>query len=334
MDKKQQPKKHHYVPQCYLKNFTVNNQLYVLDIRKVQKGYKEVPTLRHTASICYFPNYYTIADHMGSVEFQLNTYDSLHIEREVLSHLENKYGKIYEKISRSIILQLQDAIDLIDFIIQLKLRNPYWMEETLKKKKDKLIDSAMDGLDFSKYSEDPRFEHIPQQVLMAIADAVKDTNKSNPTFSKEMQLFSLIQRSSTNENRNEIFRLPLIDYKWTIYEAPEHGPYFITSDNPGYSLKPNDDKTYNTNYSHPFEFFFPLSSKLCLVISSQEKDHSYTNKSSQKIYQRKMAPANKVIDINNASMQCITNLLIATDTWYLSKVAELNSPKNKKNIRS
>lgn len=327
MGKKQRPKKHHYVPQCYLKNFTFDNRLYVLDVRKVQKGYKELPTLRHTASICYFPNYYTIEENMGDSEFRLNAYDALYIERDVLSKLENKYGKIFEKLSGNIPLVLQDAIDLTDFIIQLKLRNPYWMKETLEKKKNSLIDSAMDSLDFEKFTDNPRFQHIPKELKKAIAETVRDKNKLNPTFSKQMQLFSLIQRNDDIENRNEKFRLAIINCKWMVYESPKNGPYFITSDNPGYSLKGNDGKTYNTNYSDPFMFFFPLSPKLCLVISGAEKDNSYTDKSPQKIFRRGIVTADQVIAINNSSMQCVTNLLIAVDTWYLSQIAALNKPK-------
>lgn len=62
---------------------------------------------------------------------------------------------------------LQDAIDLTDFIIQLKLRNPYWMKETLEKKKNSLIDSAMDSLDLEKFTDNPRFQHIPKELKKA-----------------------------------------------------------------------------------------------------------------------------------------------------------------------
>lgn len=327
MYEKQQPKRHHYVPQCYLKNFTLDSRLYVLDVRKVQKGYKVFPTLRHTASICYFLNYYTIEDNMGNSEFKLNAYDALYIERGVLSKLENKYGKIFKKLSGNIALMLQDAIDLTDFIIQLKLRNPYWMKEILEKKKNFLIDTAMESLDFEKFNDDHRFQNIPKELKIAITESVKLKNKLNPTFSKQMQLFSLIQRSEDIKNSNEKFRLALIDCKWIVYEAPQDGPYFITSDNPGYSLKGDDGKTYNTNYSHPFTFLFPLSPKLCLVISSNEKDNSYTGKSSKKIYRRCKVHANQVIAINNSSMQCVTNLLIGVDNWYLAQIAILNQPK-------
>jgi len=38
MTKQQVPKKHHFVPECYLKRFMLGGKLVTLDIRKVQKG--------------------------------------------------------------------------------------------------------------------------------------------------------------------------------------------------------------------------------------------------------------------------------------------------------
>jgi hypothetical protein len=327
MSKSQPPKKHHFVPQCYLKNFTQQNQIYALDVRKVQKGYKELPIQKHTAQICYFNNYYTIDAELGNSQFRLESYDALYIEVQVFSRLENRYGKLFEKITADVVLTLQDAIDLADFFIQLKLRNPYWLKETLEKKKDSFIDSAMDGLETDKFYNNPKFQHMPLELKQAVADWVRSENKTNIKFSKQMQLFSLIQRNLNQESRNEKFRLALIDCKWMIYEAPESGPFFITSDNPGYSLKGNDGLTYNTNFIDPFMFFFPISFKYCLVIDSEQKDFAYSYKNQYKHYKSGEISADLVISINNSSMQCMNNLLIAVDDWYLSQIATINNPK-------
>jgi hypothetical protein len=326
MSQHQQPKKHHFVPQCYLKNFTQENQFYVLDVRKAQKGYKELPMPKHTGQICYFNNYYTIDENIGSSQFRLDTFDALYIEIEVLSRLENRYGKIFDKLSTNTRLSLQDAINVADFIIQLKLRNPYWMRETLEKKKDSFIDSAMDSLESDKFNSNPRFQHMPMELKQAVANWVRTENKANPKFSKQMQLFSLIQRNLNQETRNEKFRLAIIDCKWMIYQTPENGPYFITSDNPGHSLKGNDGLTYNTNFTDPFMFFFPISPKLCLVIGGNEKDFVYSNKEQYKQYKSGLISSDLVIAINNSSMQCVNSLLIAVDKWYLSQIAVLNNP--------
>jgi len=48
---------------------------------------------------------------MGDAEFRLNLYDEFHIETVVLSKLENKHGKIFEKLSTSKMLSMGEVIE-------------------------------------------------------------------------------------------------------------------------------------------------------------------------------------------------------------------------------
>ncbi len=93
MNKSHYPKKHHFVPQVYLRNFTDGAKLYVLDVGKVQKGYREAPIQKSTSQICYFENYYRINSELGNSQFRLDAYDALYIELQVFKQLENRYPK-------------------------------------------------------------------------------------------------------------------------------------------------------------------------------------------------------------------------------------------------
>ncbi len=226
-------------------------------------------------------------------------------------------------------LTLEDAVDLADFIIQLKLRNPFWLRETLEKKKDTIIDSAVDKIEANKFENNTRFQHIPSEIKQAITDYYRIKNKSNSMFSKQMQLFGLIQRIENKEKKNDDYRIALVDCEWMIYEAPSEGPFFITSDNPGYSLKGDDGLVYNTNFAAPFMFFFPISPKLCLVVSDAVKDLAFSEKKENKVYKSGTVAPEMIIAINNSSIQCISNLLVAHDSWYLSQIAVKNKPNRK-----
>lgn len=314
------------MPVCYLKNFQSGDKLFTLDIRKVQIGYNEKPKWNKPGKICYFPNYYTIAKEMDNSSFNLIDYDELYIEKQVLAKLENRYGGIFEMLVGQEELTREQAIDLIDFVIQIKLRNPYWLKETLEKNKDEMIDSAMKDMYEKNSGENPLFAHIPMEIRKMVLDKVKEDNKSNPDFSKQMQLFGLVSRYSDTSERNKLFRKILVDCDWIIFEAPVEGPYFITSDNPGYTKK-DDNLTYNTNFSDQFMFFFPLSPKYCLVIANDQRDNCYSENKPKKIITIDKTTSDMVITINNNSMQCINKLLIAMDDWYLSQIAALNNPK-------
>jgi len=53
-------------------------------------------------------------------------------------------------------------------------------------------------------------------------------------------------------------------------------------------------------------------------------------KDDQKNYNSGVISGDLVISVNNSSMQCVSSLLIAADTWYLSQIAVLNTPKGDK----
>lgn len=189
------------------------------------------------------------------------------VETKVLSAMEDNYGKfLYPAlVSRQGAINRVDAIAIADFIIQLKLRNPYWLKEMLELK-DQMIDQAMEQvMSRLQNMQEPKFDHIPDNLREFIADQVRMQNKSNPNFSKMMQLHSLIERNSTDPERNKTLRSAILNSDWKIFIAPPDGAKFITSDNPGFAVC-QDNMIYNTRFSDGFMFYLPLSPDHCLII--------------------------------------------------------------------
>lgn len=326
MSKEQKPKNHHFVPKCYFKNFTIDGKISVLDIRKVTQGIPHFVKSLSPKSICTLEDYYTIQPDDLNGQFKLDTHNDLFVESEVLGSLEDKYGKkLYQNLISQREISAGDAIDLSDFIIQLKLRNPYWLEQQVKKK-DEMIDSAMETIYNNKFQPIPRYEHIPGEIKKLVAEYVAQDNKNNPNFSKMMQLFSLIQRASDVPDKNNSIRQAMIDCEWKLFIAPENGPKFITSDNPGFATA-EDDLSYNTKFKDGFVFFFPVSPDYCLVISDAILDNSFTNNDLNKSVQWVNIDTSMVIWINNKAIQMVNKLLIASNDWYLSQIADRNRPK-------
>lgn len=333
MSKSQAPKKHHFVPQVYLKNFCLNGRVFVLDVNKVKQGYQMAPSQKTPGQICYIDDYYKIEKNLANPQFALDKYDPLHIETQVFKRLENRYPHILKRLFANKSLAFQDAVDLTDFILQIKLRNPYWFDNTLNKKKQEMIDAAIDSLIAEVRDGSDSFSQIPMELKVSLANRFRIENKADPHLSKQWQLSSLIDRDLDTGNRNERFRIALMDHLWVVYKAPKKGPYFITSDNPGYSLRGNDGLIYNTNFTAPFTFFFPISPTECLVVSSLKTDPSYSLKSSIKNFSSVDISGDLVILINNNSLQCISHRLIAIDDWYLSQIAHRNNPTLSGKIR-
>lgn len=331
MKKDQRSQNHHYVPKCYLKNFSADGKVSVLDVRKVINGIPHYVKALSPKAICTFEDYYKIpatASDSSNIYFQLNSLDELFVESTVLHNLEDKYGKIlYPSLISKTEITMQEAIDISDFIIQLKLRNPYWFEQQ-QKKKDDMIDKAINNIYQDNFVLNPRFANIPTSIKEIVADHVKQGAINNPNFSKMMQLFSLINRASSNEKRNQEIRQSIIDCEWKLLTAPKNGLKFITSDNPGFAIG-NDNLIYNTKFTEGFLFYFPVSPKHCLAISDANLDLSFSKGQTEKSIKHLNIDDKMVLHINDRAIQKINKLLIASDDWYLNQIRDLNTPSKK-----
>ena len=322
----QRTKKHHFVPEVYLRNFVTDGSFHVLDIRKVQKGFNEFPKESQPGKICYIEDFYTITDELRAGQsFNLQDLKDLYIESEALTAQENRYSAIYTKLVVGNELSMQDGIDLVNFIILLKTRNPYWFEKVIVRNKELWIDESMENIKNKMFSEDFPFKHIPDELRQMVLEYVRDDNKSDPTLAKKMQLFGLVQRHLDTTNRNDQFRKALLDSEWMIMKAPQNGPFFCTIDNPGFSIA-KDGLTYNTRFVNGFFFVFPLSPTHCLFIGDEGKDDAYTNGASKKIVTTGPVDSDTVIRMNNSGLAVMNRLLIG-DKDYLSKIAQVNAIK-------
>jgi hypothetical protein len=225
-------------------------------------------------------------------------------------------------------LKMDDAIYLCDFMIQMKIRNPFWLTEVISKNKDKWIDDSIARIIKEKGDDNPHFKKLPKELREFVIETVRADQKENKTFAKQMQLFGLIQRSGFNNERNEKYRDAIVNCQWQLLEIPPNGPLFITSDNPGFA-KNLTGLIYNSYFQEDSAFYFPLSPKYCLLINGFEKDNAYVDKLSEKQIYPVMLTSDQVIQINNHTIQRINRLIIAQDTWYIQQIADLNNPNRK-----
>lgn len=325
MSNSHKPKKHHFVPECYLKNFKTGANLYTLDVRKVQKGYREKVKSNHPGKICYYEDYYKIKDEHVDSQFKLHEYEELFVETSVLKRLENKYSDLQKKIEVEHELCISEAVEISDLIIQLKIRNPYWFEHILEPRKKEWIEFAMDEI-INEMQEENRFSSIPQEAKKKLCDEFKESIMNDPNYAKKIQLYSLIERERSSDRNNKSYRAAMLKGKWVLLISPPLGPYFITTDNPGFSIRENDPKVYNTAFTAGYAYHFPLSPQFCLLITDfLDEPKLYSSKDKKSISTLKI-DGNRVLQINNCSIQLINRLAIGSQEWYLEEIGKLNSP--------
>jgi hypothetical protein len=329
MANSQKTKEQHVVPQSYLKAFIKEQELYVLNLENLRKGWNEYPRKKSPAGICYVEDYYTIKDNYKDHYFGLGHRDSHFVEDEVLKSLEDRYPALLEKlISQSEIIQAE-AIEISDFITTVNLRNPYWFEHVVKKNIRNWAEQLLPQLVEQRKQEDARFARIPDEIYQWIMDTLLQSQDDDPDYAQQFMLFSLIARHTDERDRNKRLREKVIDCSWQLFEAPAEGPYFVTTDNPGVAIELANNKKHGIKLDGGFMLFFPLSHRYALVFTDQQKDMAFTeNHPIKKIY-RVTANAEMVIITNDAVIQVANKLLIAADSDYLSAIAEKNKPSEK-----
>jgi hypothetical protein len=322
MKTQQKPKKHHFVPECYLKNFLNKNMLYTLNLSNLKKGYSNCIKEANPSMICYLEDYYKIENEILINRFNLDNQDTLFVETTVLTSLEQEYPKLYQKIINSGELNYEEAVDFSEFIVQIKLRNPYYLENSISKNKIEWLNSSMEDI-YTEITNDPKFFNINDELKELAFRIVKEDNLNEIGSDKKLQLSSLLRRHFKDVNEEDKIRDAIIKNQWILLCAPENGPYFITTDNPGFSITDFDDKIYNSRFKDGFLFHFPLSPKFCLLISDIEKGENQ-NDGEQKIIDHVNVDAIGVIKINDCSIQRTNKLLIASDDWYLIQIEKNN----------
>lgn len=317
------PKKQHFVPECYLKHFTRDGQLRTLNIGNMRKGYRKEVRSATPAQVCYLPDYYTIQSTETQKTFRLDAYSALHIEQHIFSAMENKYSSIIQLLLNQPVLLLRDATDLVDFIIQMKIRNPYFETRIIGKNSFDWVETILSDLQRLE-ARNGAYAHLSAEKKQDAIDQLKDRIRNNSNFAKEIQQRALIERSKSDSPSNIKLRDAILKSGWQIFEAPETGPYFITSDNPGVSVS-KGGIYHNSKFNEEAFFFFPLSPRLCLVITDIDDDvFDYTL--GFKSTHRNKLDAGTVIHVNNSLIQVANNLLIASDDWYLSQIHDNNAP--------
>lgn len=307
-------KKHHFVPECYLKNFLLESHLYVLDLLKVSKGFKVYPKWKHPANICYDYKYYNIEKNRSTQSLGIDQYDSLHVEKNVLQRLEKKYPLLFKEITSQQELTLTDSVDLSDFIIQLKIRNPFHLEHIIRHHQSNWIgQSASDIVD-----NDEQFSNAPAHMKEMLRELIL-SYQTDPDYAKGIQLSGLIQRNSQDPADNERTRKALINCKWQLLITPSNGPYFITSDNPGVSFS-KSGYIDNTRFIDGFSFYFPLSYQYCLLISDEKMDYAYDTQAKSKTIHHYDTLKPDIERINYYSIQRINKLVIGADRKFLDQL--------------
>lgn len=294
------PVKHHFVPECYLKGFADSKgQLWRKSL--------EYDTVKSCApaGICYEDHLYTILSGDRTVT-GIGSGDAYYIEKNIFGKQEAAYPRHRDKvISFSMVPRIvpsQTYISFLDFLITLKRRNPCHLN-----RQGKLLQSVIDT-DMQKSMLQPVLEKICDAIGIDLEGDAYFKNYDHENLKKPYFLKNTGLRRFTNKDQRVLkdFRDFLLKYRQTILYAPL-GKTFVTSDNPGFIINHNELYSFG-GFAEGFQFVFPVSSKACLMIESQTPKENCDI--DQTIYNRIICDRD-VESINSATRQTAINYIIS-----------------------
>lgn len=303
------PKKHHFVPVCYLKAFTNAQKCFWR--KRLDNGRITITT---PAKICYEED-----GNRFNVEHNLyfnGITDEYHIEKHAFKLQENNYGKIISMITRHHTGPLElDANEyhlFIKTLITIKRRNPSFREGLIKAFREGY--NSEEG--FRKFKQ--FWAEVSEQTgaQMPSDHKIKEmlvARAQDSSHLRDMYLSSYVNQSSDTAILSvcdEVFRL-----KQYIMYTPT-GFQFITSDNPGFIYFDNRIESA-TGFGGEYEFYFPLSPIICLYVKSSEIDNSDTLKKSLH-YQ--LVDPERVHFINTATKTVSSKIIISPDQNILIEI--------------
>ena len=298
-----EPVKHHYVPQIYLKRFSLNpnGDLYTL---KKDSKYLTTTKLTNKSKICYELKRYTFDNEEIIEKYKIG--DPNIIEKTCFKYENSELEELFDKIDYHKKFTKTQFEKLVRIIINIKTRNPVFSEnfknfnpysDNVRKETKKVEDDAIELC--KKLGINPE---LVQVTTKKVLDKFKNEN-----YVKNIYRAGIY----TNEESREELIKKLV--KWdalvmtTNYENP-----FITSDNPGFNLD-KKDQIYNTDFDSAHSMVFPISPKSLLVLNKAQRSDLNIYKN---IYYKKMS-LKSILKINKATSKNAYKLIISNSKEQL-----------------
>lgn len=245
------PKRHHYLPEFYLKGFSRDKVLFVYD-RELNEYREQNP--KDTAVISH---YYTLKDDEGKKNTEIET---------VLSQLEGDSKPIIEKLEKGETISEMDKECLSVFVSVLMNRVPDF-EKSVNKVGEKLLEMTSNML----FCDEER-------IKSSIDQYEKDTGKKMDISPKKLfeahkeGKFKYVINRNLSLNIMLKTSLDIAHYfkqmDWLLLHAP-HMTSFITTDNPFVLIPPENLKSsvYGAGIAiRGARKIVPLTQSLCLVM--------------------------------------------------------------------
>ena len=297
------PKRHHYLAQWYLKNFTDKEGYFWIFDRKKNEYRKQTPK-----NIALQINYYTFLDKDGKKNVEIENFFSI---------IEGKTKPIVTKINSRTPINLNEKIILATFISYQKMRVPDFekkynesYEKMLKKFNELITSSKEKATLFIK-----RYEKATGKKANITPEKLIDFIQGDRYYVKVPRGRSLQAMLNIGKDLISFF----LNMDWVFLQSPKKSS-FVTSDNPVILVPPGN---YDPNsfdgvgiITPGAKNIIPLSQRTCLVMADYGQRILW-----RVANQKEVRVINLFLAINS------NRLLIARDKPLLKRIVKIIKAK-------
>jgi hypothetical protein len=262
-------KNQHYVPQCYLKNFTTHSKIFVYDkISKRSLSLKGM-NVKNVASETYFndfPEEVLPAEIRGKRESQLieNNFSALEVDFcKILGNVITAYNNQNKANINSIFLLDQETKQKLSYFLMLQIIRTRNFRNTMKRvfeDVDTLLNKLQKVRPDYKPLPDEYVEPLPGELDNSI-DIESFIANEPSTHSQKQHLIYMFNK--LNRGNNEEITKALAEHTWIIGVNPTTLP-LCTSDNPVVINKYQNFGSGLTSIG--VQIAYPISPQLILIL--------------------------------------------------------------------
>ncbi len=256
-----EPKKHHYVPECYLRTFTNSKK----EFWRLNKKYRNI-SICSPGMVCYEKDLFKIK--REETLLLNNISDVNYVEKDVFKQQENNYGGIINNIIKfsetGITIEKDKYFLFLKMLVTTKRKNPSVRKGFMEKEFQK---------EFASRIGQQRLREYLQRMSDLVGDKINVDEYIEKHYHKniddeklhDISLSSFFTDNAKTDLSDQI-ATDLYLHKQFILHAPI-GSSFVTCDNPGFTEIEGQILNFG-GFGQPFRFYFPLSSNTCLLVDS------------------------------------------------------------------
>lgn len=296
--------KHHYVPEAYLRHFSTNNTGHFFRVRRGRHKVKPV----HASGACYQYGFYSIGN--ADILKSHGLTDPLFLETHGFPY-ESRWPSIVKAFTgNKVYVDRKTHEEIIRAYISLKQRTLLYRKQFTNKQ---VLDGAFEAVT-KRFVEEYQFilDHLKID-FDRIANEQRKKMFDSGKFPEETHLRGLIESVKGTNTAYKDALIKILGMNFEILTPRSTSDFFLTCDNPGFSL--DGDKVWSTNFGKFDSIIFPLSSSHVMRV------YGFSPLNHLDVLKRistKRIDSNQVEIINRLTMQISDEFIFCESKDYLA----------------